>query len=287
MKRIIITGEGGWIGNAVEQRLNELPSAYEVRCVSLFGNGWKSDDWSDVDSIIHLAGIPGDGASEAEYAETNVLLTERVAQKCISDGVPHLVFMSSAHVYGSGAGDASPIDVSTEPSPSTLYGKSKLAAEECLRALENNTFSVCVIRPPLVYGPGCKRGNFPRIVKISATIPVFPYLHNARSMLYLGSLVELIRLAIDSKADGTFLPQDPEWICTAEFVQELGQAQGHCIHLSPMLGRVLLPFVPRVRLLGKLFGNFRYELTASECGLDYRVSSTSEAVWKSVGRFSQ
>ena len=50
----------------------------------------------------------------------------------------------------------------TEPSPTTNYGKSKLEAENDLNILANqfpNTFTVAILRPPMIYGKGCK-GNY-------------------------------------------------------------------------------------------------------------------------------
>lgn len=283
MRRVIVTGEGGWIGGAVCRCMAGFPGGYEVRCVPVFGDSWERDSWGGADSVVHLAGIPGDGASEAEYRASNVGLTERVGRKCLADGVPHLVFMSTAHVYGPGAGAGGPIDLGTEPAPATPYGRSKLEAERRLGALEGPSLRVAVVRPPLVYGSACTRGNFPRLVRLAARTPVFPDVRNTRSMLYLGSLAELVRLLVDSGTGGAYLPQDPEWVCTSDLVVALGEAQGNRVRLSRALGAAMGPLVPCVRFLGKLFGDFRYDLAASECGLDYRVASTAKAVRKAVG----
>lgn len=283
MRRVVVTGEGGWIGGAVCRRMAGFPGGYEVRCVPVLGDAWERDSWAGADSVVHLAGIPGDGASEAEYLVSNVELTERVGKKCLADGVPHLVFMSTAHVYGPGAGASGPITHETEPAPATPYGRSKLEAERRLRALEGPSLRVAVVRPPLVYGPGCSRGNFPKLVSLAARTPVFPDVRNARSMLYLGSLAELVRLLVDSGAGGTYLPQDPEWVCTSDLVHALGEAQDNRVRLSRALGAAIGPLVPRVRALGKLFGDFRYDLAASECGLDYWAASTGDAVREAAG----
>lgn len=282
MRRVIITGEGGWIGGAVCRRMAEFPGEYGVECVPVFGDAWERDSWMGTDSVVHLAGIPGDGATEEGYRESNIELTERVGRKCLADGVPHLVFMSTAHVYGPGAGVAEPITLETEPAPTTLYGKSKLEAERRLRALEGSSLRVAVIRPPLVYGPGCTRGNLPRLVKLAARTPIFPDVRNARSMLYLGSLAELVRLLVDSREDGTYLPQDPDWMCTSDLVRILGEAQGNRVCLSRALGALVRPLVPRVRALGKLFGDFRYDLAASEYGTVYQIAFGKDAACETM-----
>lgn len=277
-----MTGEGGWIGGAVCHRMAEFSGKYAIHCVPVFGDAWERESWTGIDSVVHLAGIPGDGATDSEYRASNVGLTERVGRKCLADGVPHLVFMSTAHVYGPGAGAGGPIGLGTEPAPATPYGRSKLEAERRLGALEGPSLRVAVVRPPLVYGPGCARGNFPRLVRLAARTPVFPDVRNARSMLYLGSLAELVRLLVDSGAGGTYLPQDPGWVCTSDLVVALGEAQGNRVRLSRALGAAMGPLVPRVRALGKLFGDFRYDLAASECGLGYRLAGTGDAVREAV-----
>lgn len=283
MRRVLITGLQGWIGDAVCRRMGEFPEEYDVKCVSVFGDAWEHETWAGVDSVVHLAGIPGDGATEDEYRLSNVELTERVGRKCLADGVPHLVFMSTAHVYGSGTDISGPITLETEPNPSTPYGRSKFEAEQRLRSIDDRSLKVAVIRPPLVYGPGCMRGNFPKLVRLAARTPVFPYVRNIRSMIYLGSLAELVRLLVDSAADGTYLPQDLEWICTSELVCRLGEAQGNHIRLSKTMGTVLQPFVKHVRVLGKLFGCNYYAKEASTCGgLSYVIADIQDAIRECV-----
>lgn len=70
----------------------------------------------------------------------------------------------------------------TVPAPNGFYGDSKLQGEKGIRELDCPTFKVCILRPPMIYGPGCK-GNFPRLAWLGVKAPVFPAWHNKRSML--------------------------------------------------------------------------------------------------------
>jgi UDP-glucose 4-epimerase len=51
------------------------------------------------------------------------------------------------------------ITADTKPNPANYYGKSKLQAENALIALTDDTFTVTIIRTPMVYGQNCKGNN--------------------------------------------------------------------------------------------------------------------------------
>jgi nucleoside-diphosphate-sugar epimerase len=55
----------------------------------------------------------------------------------------------------------------TPLNPNSAYGKSKIEAEELINKLEDNSFTVATLRPPMVYGKGC-RGNYPRLAGTSS-----------------------------------------------------------------------------------------------------------------------
>ena len=56
------------------------------------------------------------------------------------------------------------IDKDSPLKPKSNYGKSKLQAEELIKPLEDDSFKVAIIRPPMIYGKGSK-GNYPKIGK--------------------------------------------------------------------------------------------------------------------------
>ena len=81
-------------------------------------------------------------------------MTIEVAKKAKKDKVKQFIFLSSMSVYGLEVGT---ITSETLPNPNTNYGKSKLMAEEALNKLSDDSFKVVILRPPMVYGEGCKR----------------------------------------------------------------------------------------------------------------------------------
>ncbi len=62
-----------------------------------------------------------------------------------------------------------------------------MQAEIGLQPLDDITFHVAILRPPMIYGPGSK-GNFPELVKLADKLPVFPAIKNQRSMLFIENL---------------------------------------------------------------------------------------------------
>ena len=65
--------------------------------------------------------------------------------------------------------------------PANFYGDSKVKAEEGLQRLEDDSFKVVILRPPMMYGKGSK-DNYPLLAKLAQKLPFFPEVENQRSM---------------------------------------------------------------------------------------------------------
>ena len=64
MKKILITGQNSYIGNAVAEYLKtysvsqgEPLNHYQVDKISLRGEEWESADFSGYDTVLHVAGM--------------------------------------------------------------------------------------------------------------------------------------------------------------------------------------------------------------------------------------
>lgn len=234
MMKILITGAGSYIGMSVERYLARWPEAYQVDTLDMQQESWVDADFGGYDAVFHVAGIAHirETAENAPlYYRVNRDLAIETARKAKEAGVHQFVFLSSMSVYGV---DQGPLDPMTTPEPKSNYGKSKLQAEEGITALRDESFAVAVLRPPMVYGPGCK-GNYRSLQKIAKIAPVFPDYENIRSMISMDNLAAFVKEILDSRADGMFCPQDPEYVCTCRMVRDIAAANGKKMPLLKIL----------------------------------------------------
>ncbi|MBQ9459655.1 MAG: NAD-dependent epimerase/dehydratase family protein [Oscillospiraceae bacterium] len=258
MKRVLITGKSGYIASSLLAYLNRFPEKYAAEAVSLRGNAWREEDFSRFDAVVHCAGLAHirETAENARYYfEVNRDLTLSVARKAEIAGVRQFVFLSSLSVYGMDEGVITP---ETMPRPKTAYGKSKLEAEYALRAMDSERFRVAILRPPMVYGPGCK-GNYQTLVKLAQKLPAIPTYKNQRSAVAVDRLCEVIREVIDAETQGIFVPQDEEYLCTCAELRKLAAEQGRrCVSTEALnFGPALLRrFTAKGR---KAFGDLIYK----------------------------
>jgi len=165
MKKILITGANSYIGVSFERYMNQFADAYRVDTLDVISDAWKQADMSGYDVVFHVAGIAHrkETAENADlYYRVNRDLAVAIARKAKAEGVGQFVFMSTMSVYGMDAGVITP---TTSTTPVTHYGKSKLEAETAISGLQDDNFAVTVLRPPMVYGKGCK-GNFQLLLKL-------------------------------------------------------------------------------------------------------------------------
>lgn len=292
MKRILITGANSYIGTSFEKYIKEnYPNDYTVDTVDMIDGAWRQKDFSEYDSVFHVAGIAhSDNGKISEeksklYYAVNTDLTIEVANKAKSDGVGQFIFMSSAIVYGESApiGKTKMITRDTPVSPANCYGDSKVQAENGIRPLNDDSFKVVVLRPPMIYGKGSK-GNYPLLAKIAHKVPMFPYVKNERSMLYIENLCEFVRLMVENKENGTFWPQNSEYTNTSEMVKMIAEAHGKKVHLIKGFGWALRGLSFFTGLVNKAFGSLSYDMELSEYKVDYRSATLKNSICRTEER---
>lgn len=290
MKRILITGANSYIGTSFEKYVSKWPERYETDTVDMIDGSWREKSFAGYGAVFHVAGIAhSDGGKTSEeeeklYYSVNTDLTIETAKKAKEDGVKQFVFMSSAIVYGESApiGKQKIITKETPVSPANCYGDSKVQAEKGLKELEDDHFKVVILRPPMIYGKGSK-GNYPVLVKFAKKLPLFPYVRNERSMLYIGNLVEFVRLMIENEERGTFWPQNVEYSNTSELVRMIGAAHGKKVRLVKGFGWLLKIMSHFTELVNKAFGNLTYEKRMSEYKEEYRRATLAESIEETEG----
>ena len=285
MKHILITGANSYIGTSFAKYVAQLPDKYHVDTVDMVDGTWREKDFSGYDCVYHVAGIAHSDTNKvseeqkALYYRVNTDLTVETAQKAKNSGVKQFIFMSSAIVYGESApiGKAKCITKDTPVNPANFYGDSKAQAEKGILPLSDEHFHVVVLRPPMIYGPGSK-GNYPVLSKLAQKLPLFPVVDNQRSMLYIGNLMEFVRLMVDNEEQGIFWPQNPEYTNTSQLVKLIAQAHGKKVLLVPGLGWALKLLSHVTGLVNKAFGSLSYEQSLSAYRENYCLTSLADSI---------
>ena len=287
MKKILITGANSYVGQAVENHLNKWPDRYQVDTLDMIDGSWREKSFSGYDAVYHVAGIAhSDNGNISEeraklYYRVNTDLAIETARKAKADGVRQFVFMSSASVYGRSKNidEDKRITRETPLTPENSYGDSKVKAEQGISLLQDENFKVVILRAPMIYGKNCK-GNYPTLVKIVKKLPVFPYVNNRRSMLYIENLAEFVRLMIDNEEQGIFWPQNRELSNTAEMVQMIARARGKRILIIRGFRWALRLMGHVTQMVNKAFGSLWYDPEISAYSQEYCIVSLEESIRK-------
>ena len=275
MKKILITGANSYVGTSFEKWVAQYPESYQVDTVDTRAYSWRERDFSEYDVVFHVAGIAHikeTKENEELYYSVNRDLAFEAAKKAKNEGVKQFVFLSSMSVYGMETGV---IDQSTLTNPKNAYGKSKLEAEKLISELDDKSFTVSILRPPMIYGKGCK-GNYTRLAKIARKSPLFPESKNRRSMIYIDNLSEFVRLIIDNCDSGLFFPQNKDYVNTGEMVAMIAKEYNKKIKMTKIFNVVIKK--ANISTLNKAFGDLIYKQNLSDYSHDYRIFELSESI---------
>jgi len=285
MKKILITGANSYIGTSFEKYMAQWPDQYQVDTVDMIDGSWRNQSFAGYDSVFHVAGIAHSDNGKlteersAVYYTVNTDLAIKTAKKAKADGVRQFIFMSSIIVYGDSApiGKTKVITKDTPLAPANSYGDSKAQAEKGILPLNDDSFKVVILRPPMIYGPGCK-GNYPVLSKLAQKLPVFPIVDNQRSMIYLGNLLEFVRLMIENEEQGIFFPQNSEYSNTTEMVKLIAQAHGKKITVIPGFTWALKLLSHVTGLVDKAFGSLCYDMGLSGYSMNYCKTNFNDSI---------
>ena len=281
MIRVLITGAGSDVGESVRKYILAKSKNFEFNAVDTMDDNWKKVDYTKYDVVFHVAGIAhvnADPKMKPLYYKVNRDLTIEVAKHAKTAGVKQFIFMSSQIVFHESQSlKGEVLTKETKKNPNGFYGDSKLQAEKGLHELECDTFKLCILCPPMIYGPNSK-GNFPRLVKLAQKSPVFPAWHNNRSMLYIDNLAEFVKQAIERQLSGTFYPQNRELADTVEIIRFFAKEAGHKVWISrlfnPLVWLGSFVFQP----INKMFATYYYDPEMSRMDFEYQLVSFEESL---------
>jgi len=283
--RVLIIGKRSYIGSNLKSHLEK--HGFFADEADAENDEWKTVDYSAYDSVVHVAAIVHQNAKSADEALFNRVNTElpvEVAKRAKSGGVPQFVFLSTMGVYGKNKSLKESdviINAGTPENETSGYGGSKLRAEKILKTLETGSFKVAVVRPPSVYGPGCKGNYMPLFKKLALLSWVFPFAFSdiCQSMIYIDNLCELIRLIIEKKAGGLYLPQDDCAPSAVYLVHQIREIFGKKTHDSRVLGAVVR-LCGGIQIVKKIYGGIQYDYSVSGCfDNKYQIVSFTDGLY--------
>ena len=150
-----------------------------------------------VDAVVHLAGVVS-ALDPSFYSAVNVEGTRAVAAAAHAAGA-RLVHISSLAAAGPAPASA-PRSEDDEPNPQTPYGRSKLAGEHVIKAMEG--LRRTILRPAVVYGPG-DRAMLPLFTCADrGVLPLVGRTDAAYTLVHVHDVVRAIGAAIDAPSDG-------------------------------------------------------------------------------------
>ena len=152
MPKVLVIGGAGYIGSHIVKELleggyeavvfDDMSSGQEVNLFKEAGfikgnildrKALDSAMCQNIDAVIHLAGKKAVGESmenPQKYAENNLNGVVNILNSMVDNGVKHMVFSSSAAVYG--MPQYLPLDEKHPLNPISFYGYTKLATENLL-----------------------------------------------------------------------------------------------------------------------------------------------------------
>ncbi len=279
MKSVLIVGKGSYIGESLCKWLEGFQDCYRVRIVSSRQEEWKEVDWKDFDVAVNCAGIAHvrhitNDMNELFYSINRDLSVE-IATWAKRSGIKHYIHFSSMNVYGDFVNN---LRDRSQENPTSFYGDSKLQGDMGIRALEDVDFLVSYMRPPFVYGKGCK-GNYNTISRIAQLTPVFPTYNNKKSMIYIDNLCEFVRMCIEEKLGGILTPQNKELKSTADLVCEIAKNHNKQILSVSMFNWMIKLLCKATRLFRRAFANDCYSPVLSDYWeYEYCVVSFVESI---------
>ena len=242
MKKIVITGSNGLLGQTLVNLLMKEPENYSVFGLSKGDNRMNRNDflYYDIDItnhaqleecisyiqpsfIINTAAMTNVDTCEIKPKECNNLNTEAVkylTQICAKLNI-HFIQISTDFIFDGSMGVYKETDL---PNPLSIYGHSKLKAENIVK---NSGVNFSILRTILVYGKvvNLKRNNIVLWVKdmLENNKEISIVDDQFRMPTYVEDLAFACKLSIDKKATGIFNVSSNTLLSIYEIAQQIAE----------------------------------------------------------------
>jgi len=244
--KALVTGATGFIGSHMVERL--LAEGWDVICpVRNMGTPGHVEGLpvccvpvseleaqlrkhGPVDYVFHIAGATR-ATNYQGYREANVEMTRLLLELCAAhpwnDALKRFVLVSSQAAAGPSDEQGTPVTEADPPSPLSLYGRSKLEAEEVTLSFRDR-LPVTIVRPPTVFGP---RDRDVLGVFKAARMRVAPYLAGPPrrvSIIYVEDLAHgILAAGLSARSEGrTYFLANADPVIWREFVLDVARVMG-------------------------------------------------------------
>jgi nucleoside-diphosphate-sugar epimerase len=266
---ITITGSSGFAGT----NFIAYFKGFDIQKLSLRYQSNQIIDLGHSNVVVHLAGKAHDlkkVSQPQDYYDANFELTKQLYDAFLKSEAQKFIFISSVKAAADTV-DGILIE-ETVPNPQTHYGKSKLLAEEYIKAQPlPERKSYYILRPCMIHGPGNK-GNLNllyQIVKKGIPYPLAAF-ENKRSFLSVENLCFVIKELLENDIpSGIYNIADDESISTNELVTEIASV----INTKPKLWKVNSSLI---KLIAKIGDQLKLPLNTERLNKlteSYRVSN--------------
>lgn len=305
---VLVTGGTGFIGGHLiklllkqkyqvhallrnAQQSRALPAEIIIKIGDLTDPESLTQACKGINTIYHLAGFAHaineqDPKFNNKHHLINFLGTKNLITAAEFAGVKNFIFFSSSKAV---ADTSHCINEDWKKFPDSTYGIAKRNAETLVLELSKRCgIHTCILRPTLVYGPGCKGNLYSMIRAIDKGffIPI-PNIHNRRSMISNNDICQAAILAANNaNANGKIYfvtdgncystyqlytaittslgKQVPRWYLPLPFFRALG----YIGNISEKILRRNLPI--NIDKIDKLFGSAEFDSTRIQNDLGFK-----------------
>lgn len=288
MKRLLITGCNGQLGRAINEMYKDRTDIELINTDIFDGDGIRSMDISDIDSVIKLVSEVKPYAIINCAAHTNVdgcekdvdgaykinAIGPRNLSIAATETKSKMFHISTDYVF---AGDAvKPYTEFDTPNPKSMYGSTKLAGENFVKEFSDRHF---IVRTAWLYGDG---KNFVRtMLKLSENNDVVNVVSDqVGSPTSTKVLADIIDKLIFTENYGTF-HGTCEGVCSwAEFTEEIFRLKGIATKVKKITSEEYGAMYPAAakRPAYSVLDNYMLRLTTG-----YMAQNWREAIKKYLG----